>query len=202
MRPISRGFTLVEVIVALAIFSLVMLTTVSGFRTLGNTASTIDRMTDRTDELRSVSAFLRDALENAVVGSASGGSDELSFGGGPGGSAPAAYFRASDTSLEWRSKILFGEAYGGSHFLRLGKVGERLLLQWQDPRGSVEPDDWQDAPHRVVLDEVEVLEIWTRVGPTDPWLQDDAKREVPGHVKLVIKASGRFWPELIMAVHR
>ena len=38
-------------------------------------------MTDRTDELRSVSAFLRDALENLVVGAESGGGDELTFGG-------------------------------------------------------------------------------------------------------------------------
>ena len=38
----SRGFTLVEVIVALGILSLIMLATVSGYRTLGNTASTID----------------------------------------------------------------------------------------------------------------------------------------------------------------
>ena len=77
----SAGFTLVEVIVALGIFSLIMLATVSGYRTLGNTASTITRMTDRTDELRSVSAFLRDALENSVVGTESGGGDEMTFGG-------------------------------------------------------------------------------------------------------------------------
>ena len=56
MRAVG-GFTLVEVMVALAIFSLVMLATVTGFRTLSNTAATIDRMTDRIDEVRSVSAF-------------------------------------------------------------------------------------------------------------------------------------------------
>ena len=59
----TAGFTLVEVIVALGIFSLIMLATVSGYRTLGNTASTINHMTDRTDELRSVSTFLREAFE-------------------------------------------------------------------------------------------------------------------------------------------
>ena len=68
----ARGFTLVEVIVALAILSLVMLATVSGFRTLGNTATTISRMTDRSDELRSVSSFLRDAFENSVTGEGPG----------------------------------------------------------------------------------------------------------------------------------
>ena len=58
----AQGFTLVEVMVSLAILSLVMLVTVSGFRTLGNTATSISAMTGRTDELRSVSMFLRDAF--------------------------------------------------------------------------------------------------------------------------------------------
>ena len=108
------GFTLVEVIVALGIFSLIMLATVSGYRTLGNTASTIDRMTDRTDELRSVSTFLREALENAVVGTESGGGDELTFGASAASVAPVAYFKVAKGGMEWRTKILFGEAYGGS----------------------------------------------------------------------------------------
>ena len=132
----SQGFTLVEVIVALGIFSLIMLATVSGYRTLGNTASTITRMTDRTDELRSVSAFLRDALENSVVGAASGGNSEMTFGGSSIDQGPVSYFKVTNGGLEWRAKILFGEAYGGSYFLRLAKLDEELVLQWQDPQGA------------------------------------------------------------------
>ena len=97
--PKSRGFTLIEVIVALGIFSLIMLATVSGYRTLGNTASTIDRMTDRTDELRSVSAFLRDALENAVVGTESGGGDEMTFGGTATDAGPVRFFKVTEGGL-------------------------------------------------------------------------------------------------------
>ena len=96
-----------------------MLATVTGFRTLGNTAATIDRMTDRIDEVRSVSAFLRDALENSVVGAVSGGGDALGFGGNSANAPPSAFFRVAEDSLEWRAKILFGEAYGGGHFCAL-----------------------------------------------------------------------------------
>jgi general secretion pathway protein J len=99
MPQSSRGFTLIEVIVALGIFSLIMLATVSGYRTLGNTASTIDRMTDRTDELRSVSAFLRDALENAVVGTESGGGDEMTFGGTATDAGPVRFFKVTEGGL-------------------------------------------------------------------------------------------------------
>ncbi len=197
-----KGFTLVEVMVAIAVFSLIMLTTVAGFRTLGNTASTIDRMTDRSDELRSVSGFLRDALENSVVGAASGGSDSLGFGGNATSAGPTAFFRVSRGALEWRAKVLFGEAYGGSHFLRLAKRGNNLILQWQDPRDSSEPENWEAAPRRRILEELEVFEVWTRTDASAPWVQDDVERVTPSHVKLVVKANGRFWPELIMVVQR
>lgn len=199
----DSGFTLVEVIVGLAILSLVMLATVTGFRTLGNTAGTISKMTDRVDELRSVSSFLRDALENSVVGSESGGSSGLSFGGdGGGGVKPSAFFRVRDGNLEWRSKILFGEAYGGSYFLRLGKRGDQLVLQWQDPEGRLEPRDWKRSPKRTVLDDLEVLEVAYRMMPGDPWRTEDLVGDAPSHVKLVVKADGRFWPEMIMKVQR
>ena len=198
----TAGFTLVEVIVALGIFSLIMLATVSGYRTLGNTASTIDRMTDRTDELRSVSTFLREALENAVVGTESGGGDELSFGGSAATVAPVAFFKVSNGSLEWRAKILFGEAYGGSYFLRLAKRNDELVLQWQDPEGQFKPNVWNKSPSRKVLDKLEAFEIWTRKDAKSKWTRKDFEDEAPSHVKLVIKAGGRYWPDLIMVVQR
>lgn len=198
----SQGFTLVEVIVALGIFSLIMLATVSGYRTLGNTASTITRMTDRTDELRSVSAFLRDALENSVVGAASGGNSEMTFGGSSIDQGPVSYFKVTNGGLEWRAKILFGEAYGGSYFLRLAKLDEELVLQWQDPQGGIEPGSWQGASQRKILDDLQSFEVWTRMDAQSKWTRGDVDRDTPSHVKVVIKANDRYWPELIMVVQR
>ena len=59
----ARGFTLVEVVVALTILSLIMLATVTGLRTLANTQGTLERVTARIDEVRTVSGFLRDLME-------------------------------------------------------------------------------------------------------------------------------------------
>ena len=200
----ARGFTLVEVIVALAILSLVMLATVSGFRTLGNTATTISRMTDRSDELRSVSSFLRDAFENSVTGEGPGESASnasLSFGGNSGMSpVPVRYLKLAPAAVEWRSKVLFGEAYGGSYFLRLAKREQRLELQWQDPDGKPEPEDWARSPSREVLDGVQQFEVWHRMSPSAPWQQTVQEDELPSHVKLVIKANDKFWPDLVMQV--
>jgi general secretion pathway protein J len=200
----ARGFTLVEVIVALAILSLVMLATVSGFRTLGNTATTIGRMTDRSDELRSVSSFLRDAFENSVTGEGAGESASnasLSFGGNSGMSpVPVRYLKLAPAAVEWRSKVLFGESYGGSYFLRLATREQRLELQWQDPDGKPEPEDWARSPSREVLDGVQQFEVWHRMSPSAPWQQTVQEDELPSHVKLVIKANDKFWPDLVMQV--
>ncbi len=198
----AGGFTLVEVVIALGIMSLVMLATVTGFRTLGNTATTITKMTSRTDELRSVSTFLRDALENSVAGAHGAKSQGLTFGGTDGISRPVAYFRVEGGSLAWRAKILFGEAYGGSYFLRLVKIGDKLMLQWQEPGGEPVPGDWQQAAGREVLTNLELFEVWTRDGSEAEWTQADVEGETPSHVKLVIRANERYWPELIMQVQQ
>ena len=62
--------------------------------------------------------------------------------------------------------------------------------------------DWQQAPGREVLDNLELFEVWTREGPDAEWTLEDVERETPSHVKLVIKANGRFWPELVMQVQQ
>ena len=109
----SRGFTLVEVMVSLTILTLVMLATVTGLRTLGNTQVAIERLTGRVDEMRSVSSFLRDTLNSAVTGSDSGG---LTLGGGRG---ERTIFEVGPNALMWKAVVLFGEDFGGSYVVRV-----------------------------------------------------------------------------------
>ena len=202
-HPLAVGFTLVEVIVALAILSLVMLATISGFRTLGNTAVTLHRTTDKADELRSVASFLRDAFENSVVaGAQASDEDDLSFGGGKASASPSRYFKLAPSAVEWRSKILFGEAYGGSYFLRLALRGDQLELQWQDPDGRNQPKEWAEAPRRQVLANTQQFEVWHRLLPSEPWRRAENKKDIPSHIKLVIKANDKFWPDLVMQVYQ
>ena len=192
----ARGFTLVEVMVALTILSLVMLVTVTGFRTLGNTQGAITRLTDRVDEIRSVSSFLRDAFEASVIGDDRGG---LSLGGS--GGDGEGFFRLKDGAVEWRSSMLFGEVYGGSFFLRLARSGDTLVLQWQEPVSS-EPMRWDRSPSRLVIDQLEEFSVsYLRSDDNRGWLQDwDGRKATPDSVRLSIKSSGRYWPDLIMAV--
>ena len=76
------------------------------------------------------------------------------------------------------------------------------MLQWQEHSAQFEPTAWDKSPSRKVLDQLQVFEIWTRTDSNSKWTRKDVKGEAPSHVKLVIKANGRFWPELIMTVQR
>ncbi|QFU76707.1 prepilin-type N-terminal cleavage/methylation domain-containing protein [Halioglobus maricola] len=201
MKPRKRassGFTLVEVMVAISILSLVMLALVTGLRTLGNTQVALERKTERVDEIRTLSGFLRDLMEAAVVGESSGG---LTLGTG---GKDTTYFRLRDGGVEWKSTILFGEAYGGSHIVRLAKEGDALVLRWAEPTESGDsPDLWNDGPYRVLLAEVEEFYVEFRPEFTDDWVDRWEQENIaPALTRMQIKSSGRFWPVLIMQVQR
>ena len=191
----SGGFSLVEVVVALSILSLVLLATVTGLRTLANTQVSLERMTERVDEVRTVSSFLRDTIESAAIGS--GGAGGLSLGTT---SRESAYFELTSDALVWKSTILIGESFGGSYLLRLAREDDLLVLRWQEPGVSGQPDDWRDAQVRTLADELQEFDISWRKDYRDDWRREWRRGDVAGWVRLQIRAAGRYWPELIMQV--
>lgn len=191
----GSGFTLVEVVVALSILSLVLLATVTGLRTLAKTQASVERMTGRIDEIRTVSSFLRDSMESAAVGS--GGAGGLALGAR---SRESAYFELTPDALIWKSTILIGERFGGSYLLRLAREDDLLVLRWQEPGVSGQPRDWRGAPMRTLADEVEEFEISWRGDYRGDWQGEWRRGDVAGWVRLQLRAGGRYWPELIMEV--
>jgi general secretion pathway protein J len=193
----EQGFTLVEVLVALTILSLILMATVTALRTLGNAQNAVERVTYRVDEVRTVSNFLRDLLESAVIGA----NDDLTTGGG---TRDASYFRSEQESLEFKSTILFGESYGGSYLIRVAKEGGSLVLRWQESLVDGAPQDWSKMPSRVMVEQLEELNVSTRKDDTQAWSDETSEDDfsVPAQVRLHIKSSGRYWPDLIMQVQR
>lgn len=188
------GFTLVEVMVALTILSLVMLATVTGLRTLANTQAAIERMTDRVDEVRTVSGFLRDAMESSIIGSNTSG---LSIGGGRSG---ATFFEINRDSLAWKSTVLFGEGFGGSHLMRVGREEDRLVLRWQEPTRSGIPVDWNSVASRTLVNDLDEFRLSFRADFASPWTEDWDSRRLPALVRLQVRAAGRYWPDLIFSL--
>ncbi|KGE04743.1 PulJ/GspJ family protein [Pseudohaliea rubra] len=191
------GFTLVEVVVSLAVLSLIMLATVTGLRTLGNTQVAVDRQVDRVSEVRAVSSFLRDSFSAAVTGSGSGG---LSLGGGM--SETTVFELTGQGALIWKAVVLFGESYGGNYLVRLGKQGDELVLRWRASDGTSPLLGWNKAPERTLVSGLDSFEVAYRRTPGGPWLSAWDRAGPPGWVRLRLKVDGRFWPDLVMVVAR
>jgi general secretion pathway protein J len=192
----NRGFTLVEVVVALSILSLIMLAVISALRTFGNTQASLERLTDRVDQMRTVSGFLRDTLQSAVVGPRA---SSLSLGGIP---PESSYFNGDSSSLEWKAPILFGEGYGGTFLVRVGREQDRLVLRWQEPTRDEEDIEWDDTPSRDLLQGVEEFSVSYRAEFGQPWQKQWHEQNSPALVRMGIKAAGRYWPDLILQVQR
>jgi len=192
----QQGFTLVEVMVALSILSLVLLATVTGLRTLANTQLAVERVTSRVDEVRTVSGFIRDALEAAVL---SPKSSRLSGGGVPGESN---FFDVTGHSVAWKSNVLFGENFGGSYLVRVAKEGDQLVLRWQEPSARGLAGDWARADSRVLVQRLEEFDVAYKLDFFLPWSQDYDRPSAPNLVRMQIKSDGRYWPDLILRVHR
>jgi general secretion pathway protein J len=199
----AGGFTLVEVVVALAVLSLLMIAVVAALRTFGNTQGSLDKLAGRIDEIRSVSSFLREGLEATVIGGSDAGG--LSFGGsaGAGGSErELSFFKGDAGGFQWKARMVFGEAYGGTFLLRVVRTDDTLLLQWQVPPAPIESATWEDQLSRVLADRLQEFHVSYRGKQGTDWQEQWDEVESPELVRLNIRAGDRYWPELIMAVQR
>lgn len=192
----AGGFTLVEVVVALTILALIMLATVTGLRTLANTQGTLERVTARIDEVRTVSGFLRDLMEAAVVGEGGSGGG-LALGGS---SRQSAYFEIGADAMAWKATVLFGEGFGGTYLVQVAREEDLLLLRWQEPPTGGNQVDWSEAATRPLVLGLEEFAIAWRANYDQPWQQEWVKGDKARWVRLQVKAAGRYWPELIMQV--
>ena len=199
MRHKAGGFTLIEVVVSLAVLSLILLATVSALRTFANTQVSLDAMMGRVDEVRTVSGFLRDMFEGSVAGKQQGGG--LSFGGS--GGSELAYFEGTPQWVEWKAPVLFGEVYGGTQLLRLIKEEGALKLYWQDPPAQHAAVDWNEKNSRILVQKVEEFQLSFKPEFNADWQNTEWEgKGAPALVRLSIKAAGRHWPDLIIQVQR
>ena len=191
----DQGFTLVEVMVALTILSLVMIVTVTGLSTLANTQSAIERMTSRVDEVRSVSIFLRDLLTSASSGT---DPNKLTLGRS---SEDESYFISGNDFLELDATVLFGERYGGTHRVRIASEDNQLILRWQESNRGAPPKDWSDVSSRVMISQLEEFTVFTKEDYGAQWTENRRiDKRKPILVMLKVKAAGRNWPDLIVRV--
>lgn len=190
-----RGFTLLEVMVAITLLSMVLVATLAAMRTFGNTRSTLDQITGRVDEVRAVSEFLRGHLAAAMPVTRLGGKvNDVEADG-----AYGTYFLGDSRQVTWVAPFVAGVSLGGVFVMRLDYSDGNLELRWSPYQRKADDIDWAQIQPRVLLQSVESFEVGyltTYDGAwEDKWL---GAQQNPMAIRLAIQTDGRHWPELVV----
>lgn len=189
----ASGFTLVEVVVALALLALVMLGALSGLRTIGQASEKLDSQAMSNEDHRLVPVFL-----HSVVATASSRQriDPRSL-------QPQLWFLGESGEISWLGMMPARHGAGGlTHFrLYLDRNRESLILQLVPYQPELEELDWEDVESRVILENVSELNIRYRGALETEWLTTwDERFVLPEWVSLNLSERGRQWPPVVVRI--
>ena len=182
------GFTLVEVIVSLLILSLIMLSTLAALRTFANTQTKLQQVTERLDEMRLITAFLRRSINQSVpVSRIQRGKNKTT------------YFSGTNKELIWATPMP-GPGAGGLKILRLSTTeNKQLILQISDYISAKDKPRWENSKPHILIKSLDSIKLAYLSAPLSQW-QDkwEATITSPFAVKVIISSQQRYWPEIII----
>lgn len=194
MKGRASGMTLVEVMVSMAILSMVVVVLGASVRGMGGTAERVDRQVDQSDQMRVVSAFLRELMtrtsfqRNSVSGqplyhaTPQGFTWIGSMPARPGGPAGRHYFRLAVEAAEGTAPALV---------LR--------FAPWKDGTTAV---DWAKSESRVIVPEVTQFQLaYGGTGLDQGWTPDwTSVQGLPPRVRLTLVTQAHEWPPLVLPI--
>ena len=195
-RPVrvSPGFTLVELLVVMALLSLMMLALGSALRTTAQTEERVDARLGRTDDLRVASGFLRDILGriSARKTATPGAVGENPF-----------IFAGESHDMQWVGILPARHGAGGRYHFRLSMEsvdGRQALVvrfvPWVDDAAL---PDWGRAEVYAVARDIAGFSIQYEDAGVEPPLwspQWSSPDRLPDGVMLSIQATSGAWPAL------
>lgn len=191
-----RGFTLVEMLVAVALLSLVMLGLGSALHTMGQAEQKIDERLARADEMRMAANFMRTSMARV----------SLRRVHQPPPARPAVLIGAGPESVAWVGMMPARFGAGGRHFFRIGveplEQGAGLVVRfvpWTDLPGF---PDFSQADSRVLVRDVKSVRMRfldnDGVAPPtwlDGWVAAD---RAPDRVMIELETAHGTWPTLYL----
>ncbi len=189
----QNGFTLVEVLIALTLFSLIMVALVGGMRTLATSADAIDQRTQAMDDMRVVQHFLARAFELHWPARLGHGEDvRVAFVGG-------------HDRISWSGALPARHAPHGLFWLQLaveeGRDGTPQLVLCYAPlpaeRDVVSLP--RDCDRHVLQSGVEAFDLAYRDRGNGIWLDSWGETlRLPDALRVRIRSDGRWWPEQVL----
>lgn len=191
------GFTLVEMVVAMALLSLIMLVLGSSIRSMGASAERVDARMANIDEMRVASTFLRDIVGRTGAQRAEAPATGLLFSGAVDG-------------VSWVGVMPARFGAAGRHFFRLGveTAGDGslgLVLRFTPWRWEQKAlPDWSRAESRVLVRNVDAFALaYAGNGVSEGWLPawPPDEKNLPPRMRLQLSAGGSEWPPIVLAIH-
>ena len=200
-----HGFTLVEVLVALVLLSLLMLALSGALRAMGQTEERVEQRVAAADDYRATVQLLND-----VLGRVSARRFASLQAGTP---QQQPFFQAAPDALAWIGVMPARYGVGGRHYLRLavepGPDGAgQLVLRYAPWSGAPRFDAWPQAQAQVLAAPVQSLSLrylepasggWSPVWPP-PGVPANTLPPtlLPGAVALQLDGPQPAWPPLVV----
>lgn len=194
---LSGGFTLVEMLVAMTLMSLLMLGMASAVRTMAQTEERIDVRVERADEMRVALGFIRSVLGRLSMRRVNSITNV--------GDMPF-LFRGEANSVTWLGVMPARFGAGGRHAFRLAlesvQGDSALVIRFIPWTGGGTPDDWGGADSRVLVRGVTSLALTyedaRQAAPqwVDQWSRTDS---LPAHIRIELNTHGGVWPLWVVA---
>lgn len=197
----ERGFTLVELLVVMALLSLMVLAMASALRTVAQSQERVDHKLTQIDDYRLAVGIARDTLGRVSSRRQVRGLDEKSS---------LYLFAGASDAVAWVGIMPARHGAGGRHFFKLGLEsidGQGVLvlrfLPWSPAVTSF--PDWASADSRVLADDVQAVAMRYEDGRDESpiWVgQWVEPAQLPTRIAIDIVASGRAWPTLVVPLRK
>lgn len=196
-RSPVRGFTLVEMLVTMALLSLLMLGMVSALSTMAQTEERIDRRAEKADEIRVAAGFLRATMGRLSARTTMALQRE--------GESPY-LFAGQPDAVVWMGIMPARHGAGGRYVFRLAlervEGHSALVIRFSPWAGAMVPPDWAQAEHRVLVRGIQAFALSyedARQAPPEwmaSWKRVDS---LPSRIRIDLETFEGAWPLMVIA---
>jgi general secretion pathway protein J len=198
----QRGFTLIEMLIALVLMSLLMLLLTSAMRSMGQTEDRVEQRVEAADDYRMAVNFLHDVLGRVSA---------RRFRSLTAGTLPERpFFEAQPESLAWIGILPARYGAGGRHYMRLAVESGQLVLRFAPWTGAPVFSGWEQASAQVLAAPVSALALryqdpassqWSPVWPPPDMPRNQLPPSLlPAAIALEVDGPEPPWPPLVVAV--
>lgn len=179
-RPGSGGFTLLELMIALAIFSMVVLILTGGMRFAGRAWEAQEQRIDRQDDLGSLQNLLRSLI------------------------AAGRRFKGDDTSVTFVGAMPLALARPGLFDITLQSADDQLVMVWRsEARPGAVPEEMATTALARGVTGLDISYYVTDAqGQSGTWSASIDAHHPPALVRIVLllaPGDSRHWPPLVVA---